>query len=90
MLEAQVLGDMPIEIPEVRQNLPALLSLLHLKKTIDFVLGSSVNIVTVTPEDKTRYSRNRRLGEPQRLFGRFGEEKFSCPCWDSNPERPIP
>jgi len=84
MLEAQVLDDMSIEISEVRKNLPALLSLLHLKKTIDFELSSSVNIMTVNTEGKTRYPRNRRLGEPQRLFGRFGEEKFSCPCWDSN------
>ena len=52
MLEAQVLDDLPAEISQLRWNLSALLSLLHLTKTIDFELSISVNIVTLTPRIK--------------------------------------
>jgi len=45
----------------------------------------------VTPWERTppRNPISRRLGGPQGQSGRGGEEKNSCPCWESNPGRPA-
>jgi hypothetical protein len=37
------------------------------------------------PQEITPVSLNRRLRGTQSESGRFGEEKISCPCRDSNP-----
>ena len=42
------------------------------------------------PANDPTYPLNRRLGELQSRSGRFGEEKCSCPCWETNRVLSIP
>jgi hypothetical protein len=37
----------------------------------------------------TRCPLDRRLGGPQCLYGRLEVENISCPCRESNPDRPV-
>jgi len=46
--------------------------------------------VALSPGRSTRYPSDTRLGGSQSRSGRGGEEKNSCPCWESKPGRPSP
>jgi len=53
------------------------------------VSGQVYDPATLPPGKNSRYPLDRRLGRPQVLCVRGGEENNSCPCRQLNPGRPA-